>query len=80
MSALWTIISPYVAKAVQWTVWAAVFAFNALLGLDQYRAAEIATIGLLFVVCLGHWSTFGITTAVLLAATSAYSGYKLGSK
>ena len=78
MSALWAFISPYVAKAVQWAGWTLVFLFNAVLGLDQFRAAEIAACSLLFVVCLGHWTSFGITTAVLLAVSSAYSGYKLG--
>ncbi len=80
MSAAWTFVSPYLRSAWQWTWWIAVFLFNALLGLDQFRAAEIATGGLLVIVCIGHWTRFGITSAVLLAVASAYSGYKIGAK
>lgn len=77
MSALWAIASPYVAKAVQWALWLAVFVANAALTVYESHKTETIAAVLWLIVGLSIRPTlFQAGAIAALVFASWYSGRK----
>lgn len=76
----WAYLSPFVAKAVQWAAWIAVFLFNVVATIYANHKAETILAALAGVAVWKVGSGVGTALVIATAAQSAYVGYKHGSK
>jgi len=78
LSALWSFLSPFAARAVQWLAWAFILVTNASLTVFESHKTETVLAVLVVLALFAAKGAFGFAVVAALALAAGYAGFKAG--